>query len=1329
MAHQGVKISLILLVFLVLSNFAFAFDAWTTHPDLTQEIVKFFNSYSQRKISDEELQLLKLGSTREDDSPRWLNHFYDPIHNVGLNIKYFRGKPPLGLLTWSDWLKVIAPRDPIPSIRWAQDEDYQIAFDINRTFQKAVTDYFIDKKSAFISLGHILHLLEDLGVPDHSRGDGHSGFGEDRKSPYEEFAKSISESYSLTFTENLIRQNERLNNFSSLEGVFKNLAIFTANNFFSEDTVLDKEFPNPKALDAIPLTQYLTLYFADKEKSKPLFIKNEKEGSLTTNHPLILQYWLKTIFPEIIKHGKGLLDLYFAEVQKREQDQTALEIENLQRRDKQVGRLFKPFKYFSFQKLIWGQINPIVHTYTNITANIKTFFKKTKKQALPKYLASNVKEIISQPQNPDKTQDQSDTETDSGLSYQETRPEYTERRSSPATNGTNEITNNSTNIDTTGRESLANQSTNNSTNISANNMNKTSNSNSGADQEVNASKPLNQSLNPAPAPQSSALQTSPSISAGQAVAVFSGGEASKNPCDNLKNKSFPKLLISEIQFETEASTKDEFIELYNPNAEPVELKCWQLQKYASKTGEDRPSLTTLIPASKFIGALQPFGFFLISHPEAQPLYGADLSYADSYSIAKNNVVILNNPAGLISDLVGYGDIADKIYQAETAPFIATSFEAKSIQRKNLIDADNNQTDFWLRKAKPENSRAESRQPREDFVDLANLILANPTALFDEETAEFSLTFTEPSLEISVARYSYNLTFKPVGSSSNTTTLFTLQQFGSTSTLPKPQFKQTAFAFKTTLTQCPTTDSLYILNLTLVDDLDNENYTTATTSLALSQNLCNPQSRATKDHSGDDTSDAQVGKVVIAEIMLSASSSQDEYIELYNPNPFSVNLSGWSLIRYAKSGNPQTILPASKFKGVIKPFSFFLIANATSSYPTLTPDLTYAASYNLAKDNAIELKDGAGATVDLVGWGKAQNFEAETFPDNPKDFEALQRKAGTASTKDSLNSSEKDFGNLYDTNNNKNDFLLTDPEPQNSDATEMPPTKPTRVKISNAGSDITAIKLEFVSPYFTTSSNLGYELRYDPSGSQTFTTEAELLQSWQSLVVASSSSGSLPIVRMPGHKEEFQTGVCDTAIPPTSNSNFYLALMQNGLPLRVVTADKTIDFSIDLSNCPAKVLYSQTDASFPQNTFCVFNKKSVLYRFNAGHSGQLKRIRLKLRLKRGTADDSFTLTLREGSFTNLVSWVFDQDVDDIVTLNLGSPLTLNPEAIYELAVTNFINKASQGATFQIHLYFYGTKEDKYDNGEFTFDGRYYDACDDKIEIKDIYFELEGNPSTP
>src|SRR3989344_5546769 len=65
--------------------FIYAYDDKTTHPALTQEIIKLFNrSFPDEKLSANDTELVIQGSIDEDSDARWMQHFYDPVYNRGL---------------------------------------------------------------------------------------------------------------------------------------------------------------------------------------------------------------------------------------------------------------------------------------------------------------------------------------------------------------------------------------------------------------------------------------------------------------------------------------------------------------------------------------------------------------------------------------------------------------------------------------------------------------------------------------------------------------------------------------------------------------------------------------------------------------------------------------------------------------------------------------------------------------------------------------------------------------------------------------------------------------------------------------------------------------------------------------------------------------------------------------------------------------------------------------------------------------------------------------------------------------------------------------------
>jgi hypothetical protein len=128
------------------------------------------------------LDWIKTGSILEDAqlwNPRKRHHFYDPYRNAGLDNKTdnpdWWGVPTLGspfdltgesALVWA--IEGIAEKEPTTNYNtWEYARQY---------FYKALTEGAKDMREhylglTFVSFGHVLHLIEDIGVPAHTRND------------------------------------------------------------------------------------------------------------------------------------------------------------------------------------------------------------------------------------------------------------------------------------------------------------------------------------------------------------------------------------------------------------------------------------------------------------------------------------------------------------------------------------------------------------------------------------------------------------------------------------------------------------------------------------------------------------------------------------------------------------------------------------------------------------------------------------------------------------------------------------------------------------------------------------------------------------------------------------------------------------------------------------------------------------------------------------------------------------------------------------------------------------------------------------------------------
>jgi len=103
------------------------------------------------------------GSIREDDDARSVNHFYDPFNDRPLTVGI-----PIGFKA-PDWAFDQAP--------FLRAETFRFSWtDARRAFRDALTSPTLNgRKEAlaltFRTLGNVIHVIQDMGVPEHTRND------------------------------------------------------------------------------------------------------------------------------------------------------------------------------------------------------------------------------------------------------------------------------------------------------------------------------------------------------------------------------------------------------------------------------------------------------------------------------------------------------------------------------------------------------------------------------------------------------------------------------------------------------------------------------------------------------------------------------------------------------------------------------------------------------------------------------------------------------------------------------------------------------------------------------------------------------------------------------------------------------------------------------------------------------------------------------------------------------------------------------------------------------------------------------------------------------
>lgn len=315
-------------------NFSLAYEPIPTHRDLTKKIVEIYNKYYEPKITQEQAQWIINGAIKEDTVPRWINHFYDPVYKSGWSGEK-QGDVPQD--TVKKLSKIfISTSDAASSLVWIHNQTLQEKYGLyegNNTYERALSAYaysmglqkgFISEaynyasfENAFKALGHTLHLLEDLGVPAHTRNDTHAdvpGSG-DNGEPYETWV-ALPGNNNLSVLDNLNINGQNFN-CQKIDDCFINLAKYTNENFYSKDTVEDKNYKIIKA-DGILEGNKKDIYFRKdnfgNEYSFKIHIK--KDNKDTIEDSLIHQSYWNLLSKQIVLAGVKTIQIFYEDANK-----------------------------------------------------------------------------------------------------------------------------------------------------------------------------------------------------------------------------------------------------------------------------------------------------------------------------------------------------------------------------------------------------------------------------------------------------------------------------------------------------------------------------------------------------------------------------------------------------------------------------------------------------------------------------------------------------------------------------------------------------------------------------------------------------------------------------------------------------------------------------------------------------------------------------------------------------------------------------------------------------------------------------------------------------
>jgi len=159
-------------------------------------------------------------------------------------------------------------------------------------------------------------------------------------------------------------------------------------------------------------------------------------------------------------------------------------------------------------------------------------------------------------------------------------------------------------------------------------------------------------------------------------------------------------VISEFADGSGYSTKDEFIELYNPTARSVDISEWRIQ--FKTTGENKNWRTRVkIPVGTI---MQPYSFYLLANSKYT---GPEADFTRYFSwgfLSRQGSFRLTDYEGEEIDRIGYGEDSSDYEGPE--PLIDEG-EGESFARRGYgYDTDNNKNDFIpAKKRNPQTSRS------------------------------------------------------------------------------------------------------------------------------------------------------------------------------------------------------------------------------------------------------------------------------------------------------------------------------------------------------------------------------------------------------------------------------------------------------------------------------------------------------------------------------------------------------------------------------------------------------------------------------------------------
>lgn len=302
--------SILLGIFVSTPTLAQAY-AVETHANITAVTLEAYQEvYNSETFTRTDILEVVDGSIREDESVRYLNHFYDPINDRGLRGRLSDFAPVNGLKATA-WVVDILKQGNygFSSIR-ANEPLFSSETDFS--WQRAIYEYTHgDKSYALRALGHQLHLVQDAAVPAHTRNDAH---------PPWDFGGDVYENYTKGRKPDVLDASHSIPHIGSIEEAITSVALFSNKNFLSRDAGFG-EYTQPAENElrfeagfgvhlrvGHKVTRASKTFDRKIKKEAIEYFFDDKDGEISKD------YW-RVLSKEAVRYGVATIELFFREVE------------------------------------------------------------------------------------------------------------------------------------------------------------------------------------------------------------------------------------------------------------------------------------------------------------------------------------------------------------------------------------------------------------------------------------------------------------------------------------------------------------------------------------------------------------------------------------------------------------------------------------------------------------------------------------------------------------------------------------------------------------------------------------------------------------------------------------------------------------------------------------------------------------------------------------------------------------------------------------------------------------------------------------------------------